>query len=121
MAELVSNIKSQNWSLNKDTQGEVVTDIEDINQCIYIIITTIKGTDPLRPTFGCGVWEHVDKPANVAVPNMIREIAKAIAEFEPRAEVQKITFELAEANVIFTIYWTSSFGNSVTAVPVTLT
>jgi phage baseplate assembly protein W len=120
MSELVSNIKSQNWSLSIETQGEIVTDIQDINQCIYIIITTIKGSDPLRPDFGCGLWEHIDKPASVAVPNIIREIGKAIATFEPRAEVQKITFELNEAQVTFSIYWTSSFGNSVTAIPITL-
>ncbi len=121
MGEIISNIKSQNWSLSKESQGEIVSDISDINQCIYIIITTIKGSDPFRLTFGCGCWEYVDKPANIAVPNMIREIGKAVAEWEPRATITTITFELTLGHVTFSIYWTSTFGDSITEVPVSLT
>jgi hypothetical protein len=117
---LVSEITSKNWSISKDVQGEIVTDVDDINQCIYIIVTTVKRTDPLRVQFGCGLWEWLDKPVNVAIPNMIREISVAIDKWEPRAEVTKITYQLDLSTVIFSIYWKSSFGSSQTIIPINL-
>ncbi len=101
-------------------QGKIVTDIEDINQCIYIIVTTIPGTDPYNYLFGCGLFTWLDKPLNVAVPNMIREIGNAIATWETRATVTKITYKIDQASVTFSIYWTSTFGESTTTIPVTL-
>jgi phage baseplate assembly protein W len=119
MSEIVNNIKTQNWSLSADAQGEIVTDIQDINQCIYLIITTVKGSDPFRSTFGCGLWLHVDKPVNVGIPNMITEIAASIEEWEPRATITNISYELIDSNIIFTIFWTSNFGVSQTELTVT--
>jgi phage baseplate assembly protein W len=119
MGNLVENINTQNWSISSNEQGEIVSDIEDINQCIYIILTTIPGTDPLNLLFGCGVWEYVDQPANIAVPNMIREIGAAIAEFEPRANVSKIKYELDISQNTLTIFWYSVYGESSTELKIT--
>jgi hypothetical protein len=117
---LVSNIKTKSWSISAKEQGKIVTDIEDISQCMYIILTTEQGTDPYNYTFGCGLFKYIDKPANIAVPNMIREIGNAIQTWEKRATIQKITFELDQSHLTFTIYWTSSFGDSSLVLPVTL-
>lgn len=115
-----SNIKTKNWSLSLINPGEVVTDLDSINQCIYTIVTTVRGTDPYNSKFGCGLFLYVDKPVNVAIPNMVREIGNAIALFEPRATVTKIEYKLDISSVEFSIYWTSNLGSSITSVPVTL-
>lgn len=115
------DISSNDWSLSTDAQGEVVQGFSDIQQCIYIILVTRKGTDPLRPDFGCGVYEYIDKPVTIAVPNMKREILFAIQKFEPRVKIISILHSVDMGNVTFSITWefagttqttTVSYGNA---------
>lgn len=116
----VNDIKTKDWSTSITSPGEIVAGIEDINQCIYIILTTIKGTDPYNPLFGCGLYTYQDKPATTAIPNMIREIGIAIQTWETRATIQKIAYELDVSHLTFTIFWTSAYGDSSTTLPVTI-
>ena len=44
--------------------GRVVMGVDDVDQCIAIILTTPKGTDVLRPTFGTDLWKYIDAPIN---------------------------------------------------------
>jgi len=114
-----ADLKTQNWSMDLNNPGKVLTDIDSVNQCIYTILTTIPGTDPYNPLFGCDLYRYTDQPVNIATPNMIREIGIAIAKFEPRVVVNKIDVKLNVSQATFSIYWTSTFGKSVTVVPVT--
>jgi len=93
-----SDITSADWSLKLDVPGEpgsgignVVQGIADVNQCIRIILTTPKGSDPLRPTFGADVWRYIDTPINTALPAIVREVTEAITRWEPRVTVLSIT------------------------------
>ncbi len=116
----VNDINSQNWSLSIDDQNNIVEGLSDIDQCIRIILTTIPGTDPLRPGFGCPLHVYVDQPSSIAIPNMIREIGTSIELYEPRAEIINITVQQIEAQVIFSIFWTSSYGENMTTHEVNL-
>lgn len=102
---ILEEIKSLDWSFGISRQGEIVQGFADIQQCIYIILTTQKGTDPLRPDFGCGVFEYVDKPINIALPNMKREILVAIQKYEPRVEIISILHTVEDAQLKFIIEW----------------
>lgn len=84
---------------------KIVQGLEDIQQCIYIILVTKKGTDPTRPEFGCGVYDYIDKPVNIAVPNMKKEIANAIATYEPRVKIIRILHRVEESHITFSIEW----------------
>jgi phage baseplate assembly protein W len=106
----LQDITSQDWSLSMNSPGGVVQDFADIQQCIYIILVTQKGTDPLRPDFGCGIHEYIDKPVSIAVPNMKREILAAIQKYEPRVKIISILQNVEEAHLTFTIEW--EFANS---------
>lgn len=97
-------ITSSYWQLGLEQSG-IVQGLADIQQCIYIILVTRKGTDPTRPNFGCGVYEYIDKPMNIAVPNMKREIATAIRLYEPRVKIIRILHTVQEAHVTFSIEW----------------
>lgn len=117
---MAEKITSSYWSLKLSESG-VVQGLEDIQQCIYIILTTQKGTDPTRPEFGCGVFDYIDKPVNIAVPNMKKEIAKAIAIYEPRVKIIRILHAVEVEHLTFSIEWefsnqqgttTVSYGNS---------
>lgn len=86
----IQDIKSSDWALATGTAGGVVEGIDDINQCIVIILSTVKGSDPFRPTFGSDIWEWIDRPLNIALPNMKRAIYEAIGLWETRVVVTSV-------------------------------
>lgn len=93
----LADITSADWSLALDTPGipgsgigNVVQGLADVNQCIRIILTTPKGSDPLRPTFGADVWRYIDSPINAAIPAIVREVTEAITMWEPRVTVVSV-------------------------------
>ena len=114
-AVTLSDIASADWSLmldssvgllgataqtpapspNGDGIGNAVQGIADINQCIGIILATPKGSDPLRPTFACDLWQWIDAPITVARPHLVREIVEALTKWEPRIRVLSVVINLA--------------------------
>jgi phage baseplate assembly protein W len=93
----LADITSADWSLELDASGQpgsgignVVQGLSDVNRCIRIILTTPKGSDPLRPTFGADVWRYIDAPINAAIPAIVREVTEAITRWEPRVTVVSI-------------------------------
>lgn len=91
MAATIENIRSADWQLSINAADSLVQGIDEVKQCIDIILSTEVGSDPLRPDFGCDILRHIDKPANQAVPNIMREITVSVSRWEPRVEVVKIT------------------------------
>jgi len=64
-------------------------------QNIAIILSTRQQSVPLYRSFGLPM-RFIDKPTPVARPMMIAEIQEAIMEFEPRATLLGVTFEIDE-------------------------
>lgn len=92
-----AEITSADWSLALDTPGDpgsgigrVVQGAADVNQCIRIILTTPKGSDPLRPTFGADIWQYIDYPMDAATAAIVREATVAITLWEPRVVLVKV-------------------------------
>lgn len=102
MANL-QDIKSVDWQPKLNEIGSVVEDIDDIDQCIKIILMTRKGSDPHRPEFGSDIWQYIDAPVNVAIPNIIREAMDAINIWETRVQINTITAEINESNIVLFI------------------
>jgi uncharacterized protein len=87
----LADISSADWSLALDAPGapgsglgQVVQGTADVDQCIRIILTTPKGSDPLRPMFAADIWQYIDYPINAAIPAIVREVTQAITLWEPR-------------------------------------
>lgn len=76
--------------LRSDRVGEVVNDIDDVNQCVGVILLTPKGSDPLRPTFGSNAHLYLDAPFPVAKPQIVREVFEALSAWEPRIGVHDV-------------------------------
>jgi uncharacterized protein len=91
--------------MDLDTAGRLVQGIDAINQNILVILTTAPGSDPLRPTFGADIFRWLDRPVNVALPNITREAVNAIRAWEPRVEITKITRKVEESRIFLTIQW----------------
>lgn len=101
----LDDIRSVDWQPKLGEIGAVVENISDINQCIRIILTTPKGSDPHRPEFGSDIWKYIDYPVNEAIPNIIRDAIDAINAWEPRVEIKTIKAEVDVANVMLRIEW----------------
>lgn len=113
-------VKSLNWQFATDGPGRIVQGIRDIGQSILFIASTLKGTDPLRPTFGCDLFDWIDQPLPVAAPNMARAILEAVNLWEPRVTVLAVRYKLQDergeqkrypAGVRFEIGWRLKGGD----------
>jgi phage baseplate assembly protein W len=87
----LADIASADWSLELGAIGAVVQGIKDIDQCIAIILTTPRGSDPLRPTFGADLWRYIDSPISAAIPSIVHEVSASIAMWEPRVVVESVS------------------------------
>ena len=114
----LADITSADWSLALDSStpsglsgsgiGNVVQGISDINQCIYVILSTPRGSDPLRPTFACDLWRLLDAPINFARPALVNEIVTNITRWEPRVRVLSVVVNLVsgtQSNLEIAITW----------------
>lgn len=110
MIELGS-IQSREWGISLSEQNEVVQGINDIHQCILIILSTQRGSDPLRPLFGADLTPFHDLPMTQAIPGIINEIITAIGNWEPRVKISKITYKVNYSQVTFSIDWTVNTGD----------
>ncbi|MFZ0887220.1 MAG: GPW/gp25 family protein [Candidatus Binataceae bacterium] len=96
-AVTLADITSADWSLMLDNSGQpgsglgrVVQGLADVAQCIRIILTTPLGSDLLRPTFGCDLFQFIDKPTTTAVPALVAAIADALELWEPRVKLLQV-------------------------------
>lgn len=64
---------------------------QEILQNVRTICSTIKGSVPLDREFGVDAG-IIDEPVNVARARISAKIIAAVREFEPRADVVKVTF-----------------------------
>jgi phage baseplate assembly protein W len=94
----LDDITSADWSLALDTParpgsgiGNVVQGVADVNQCVGIILTTPKGSDPLRPTFAADLWQFIDYPVNSLLAAVVGEVTRALTLWEPRIIIVSIT------------------------------
>ena len=65
--------------------------VEEVLQNIAMIISTPKFSVPLDRKFGLA-QRFIDKPIQTAQPVLISEVLDAIEEYEPRAEVENVSF-----------------------------
>lgn len=89
---ILADIQSADWSLALGEQGtEVVEDLDDIDQCIRILLGTRPGDVPLEPLFGCNAWQWFDAPIETALPHVVGDVRAALLMWEPRIEIIGIT------------------------------
>lgn len=101
MATNIQDIRSTNWQLSNQTIGQISEGIDDIRQCIGIILTNTKGSDPLRPLFGSDIWKFIDSPVNTAVANISAEIIDSVGKWEPRIIIRELTYNIAGSRIDF--------------------
>lgn len=71
----------------------------EIIQNVRTILATRIGTVPLHRELGTS-WEHLDKPLQVSKMLLKVAVIDAITEFEPRAEVKSVDFDITETDAL---------------------
>jgi phage baseplate assembly protein W len=118
----LADIASRDWSPKLGAFGEVVENVNDVEQCLRIIWATRVGTVPLRRNFGSTIHRWLDKPFDVAQANVPLAIIEA-SRWEPRAVIRsvrvlratvlygmvvEVDWSLAESDVVQTTTFTGS-------------
>jgi phage baseplate assembly protein W len=59
-----------------------------VEESVRLIVGTARGERVMRPTFGCGIHDHVFAPHDATTAGLIGfEVREALVDFEPRIEV----------------------------------
>lgn len=103
MAIQLNEIQSSEWSFDINNLGKVVQGLDDIKQCIKIIIETEPGSDPLRPDFGCGIYTQLDLPITSVSTGLKKAIIEALTKYELRIEKIKVDVKIDTENVTFSL------------------
>lgn len=100
------------WQISTSAFGSTVEGANEISQSIAIAITTIPGSDLLRPAFGGALYEYVDLQLSAAAAPIAAAIKKAVDIWEPRAKISKISYayqsqpdENIPSGIIYRIAW----------------
>ncbi len=99
-----------------------VSGVDVINNSIFTILSTFVGERVHRPTFGCILKSFVFDPLTLATAYRVKaEIRRAIAAWEPRAQVNKIDISFPkEGLLLIQIKWTANGGLAgITNFPIT--
>lgn len=88
----VRKLNTEYWQHQKGTIGGILTEADDIGQCLETIATTQKGTVPHNPLFGFDLMEFQDMPLNQIEAKLKTALLGDLSIQEPRAEITDIVF-----------------------------
>ena len=81
-----------------------------LNASIHTILHTRKGEKIGDYEYGCGVWDRLDRPAQV--PLLVSDIVEAIERNEPRAKNVVVSLVSGNASGVFEFLITYDGGES---------
>ena len=102
----VTDIDTPDWQLSLTGLGELVTNADDINQCLNTILATQKGTDPMRFDFGIDLISHIDKPVTLQAPALVNEIITQVAAYETRIKLKTVNYNaIVTGQTLYVLTW----------------
>ncbi len=67
---------------------------EDVQEAIWIILSTAKGERQMLPNFGCGIHDYVFEPNNTITRGSITHaVRQALTQWEPRIDVLDVSVD----------------------------
>ncbi len=93
---------------------EMVSNIEDIEQSLNILLSTSLGERVMQPTYGCNLTEYLFEPLNNTLIGYIKDrVSNAILYYEPRIVVENIEVTAADSTDLLTGYFTITVSYSI--------
>ncbi|EIV92960.1 GPW/gp25 family protein [Frankia sp. QA3] len=78
------------WPVGTDAVGAIAmtSGVDELEQAMYLILSTTPGERPMRPEFGCPLADYVFAPADSTTAGLIAfEVVRALTRWEPRIDV----------------------------------
>ncbi|OHV25758.1 baseplate protein [Parafrankia soli] len=78
------------WPMATDASGSfaMTSGVDELEQAMYLILSTTPGERPMRPEFGCPLADYVFAPADSTTAGLIAyEVTRALSRWEPRVDV----------------------------------
>lgn len=91
------------------------TSIDEVNQCIQLLIATVPGERVQRPEFGCRlytrIWDNIDEVASQG----LTDIREAIEIYEPRVDLVSVNSRIFRdtGRVLFAVEYRIKDSNTV--------
>ncbi|WP_052666305.1 GPW/gp25 family protein [Nitriliruptor alkaliphilus] len=64
----------------------------DVEKAMRVILSTAIGERPMRPAFGCGIWDLLFEPINANTLGLMEDaVREALARWEPRARIDGVS------------------------------
>jgi phage baseplate assembly protein W len=83
----------------EDGKLALAHDDEDVAQAVLLILSTAPGERPMRPEFGCAMYDVAFDRVDAQTAGRIeREIRVALDRWEPRIDVEGIEFDFSGAD-----------------------
>ena len=100
---MASEFVGAGWAfpLELDQTGSfaLVTDAQEVEQAIRLIIGTAYGERPMRPDFGCAIHDFVFSEANASTgARIVEEVRASIRRWEPRVELDEVLVTIDETD-----------------------
>ncbi len=99
MSMTFNELVGRGWAFppQLDNRGGVAltTPENELQQSIYIILSTAPGERVMRPEFGCRIQDYIFAPANSGTAAAVEaEVRLALTRWEPRIELLDVTVSL---------------------------
>ena len=99
---MTSEVLGQGWknSFALDERGEVALSVgeDDIQEAIWIILSTAFGERLMHSDFGCGIHDLVFAPNNTGTAGLARYyVEDALVRWEPRIDVEEVVVQAEPA------------------------
>lgn len=94
------------FPMRVDHTGSIalVGGVADIDRSIVMVLSTARGERLMRPQFGCAIWDLLFEPVNAnTLGLMAQAVRDALAQWEPRIEVESVETEPDDATVHISI------------------
>jgi len=94
------------FPMRVDHTGSIalVGGVADIDRSIVMVLSTARGERLMRPQFGCAIWDLLFEPINAnTLGLMAQAVRDALAQWEPRVEVESVQTEPQESQVDISI------------------
>jgi uncharacterized protein len=81
------------WPIRTNATGGIalVAREQELAESIELILRTAKGDRPMRPEFGCGIWDEVFSPLDATTAGRVAyDVRAALERWEPRIDVTAV-------------------------------
>lgn len=89
------------WPMGVDHTGalQLTNGSADLDRSIRVVLVTAPGERVMRPEFGCRIWDLLFEPITANLMGLMAQaVREALAQWEPRIEVDEVDVTPAEAD-----------------------